>query len=181
MPETSTADLTSRARRGDRDAFGELIRRYERTALAVAYAAVGDENTAGDAAQEGFLRAWRRLDMLKDDAKFASWLCCIVRNAALDLRRRSRGDGSCGVMLAEHGIEPADELERQEEADRVSAALASLDEASRTAVVLRYYEGLSAEAIAEVLMTKPSAVYMRLSRARETLKRRLVTRERIVP
>lgn len=181
MSEASTADLTSRARRGDRAAFGELIRRYERTALAVAFAAIGDENAAGDAAQEGFLRAWRRLDMLKDDTKFASWLCCIVRNAALDLRRKSGGNGAYGITLAERGVDAVDELERKEEADRVAAALASLDETSRTAIVLRYYEGLSAEAIAEVLMATPSAVYMRLSRARETLRRRLGARERIVP
>lgn len=179
MSETSTADLTSRARRGDRDAFGQLIRRYERTALAVAYAVVGDENIAGDATQDGFLRAWRRLDMLKDDGRFASWLCRIVRNAALDLRRKARTDAT--AVDKARVVDPIDELENRETTGQIADALASLDEASRTAVVMRYYEGLSVEAIAEALATTSSAVYMRLSRARETLRRRLLSRERIAP
>src|SRR5687768_2005149 len=88
----SAAQLVSRARRGDREAFADLVRRYERTALAVAYAATGDASSAGDATQEAFLRAWQRLGALKDDEKFATWLCGIVRNVAVDISRRATRD-----------------------------------------------------------------------------------------
>jgi RNA polymerase sigma-70 factor (ECF subfamily) len=178
--DASIADLVSRARRGDRAAFGALIRRFERTALAVAFAATGDEHAAGDVTQEAFLRAWRRLDALKDDAKFAGWLCCIVRNSAADLRRKVRPDRAPAMPDDDRSVDPVEALDRQETSDRIAAALGALDELSRTVVVLRYYEGLSSSAIADLLTTSRSAVDMRLSRARAMLKRLLIREDGIV-
>ena len=175
--DASIADLVSRARRGDRAAFGALIGRFERTALAVAFAATGDEHAAGDVTQEAFLRAWRRLDGLKDDAKFAGWLCCIVRNSAADLRRRARPDRPPAAIPDDgRGVDPVEALDRLETSERIAAALSGLDELSRTVVVLRYYQGLSSSAIADLLTTSRSAVDMRLSRARAMLKQ-LLSRE----
>ena len=169
----SAAQLVSRARRGDREAFADLVRRYERTALAVAYAATGDANSAGDATQEAFLRAWQRLGALKDDGKFATWLCGIVRNVAVDIARRATRDHRLPGREnddVDDGADPVAELDRRENARRVDDALWQLDDVARTMVVLRYYEGLSSQAIAELLATTPTAVDMRLSRARQTLR-----------
>src|SRR5438552_748526 len=90
---TTTQDLIRRARSGDADALTTLIRRFERTALAVAFACCGDAHLAGDLTQEAFLRAWKRLHELKDEHKFAAWLCGIVRNLAADARRRAAARG----------------------------------------------------------------------------------------
>jgi RNA polymerase sigma-70 factor (ECF subfamily) len=159
------------AKRGDRGAFAGLIERHERSALAVAYAACGDATTAGDVTQESFLRAWQRLAALKDDEKFATWLCGIVRNVAVDFgRRRVRDERVAREADADRVADPVAEIETREQAARIDEALWRLDDVSRTMVVLRYYESLSSHAIAALLATTPAAVDMRLSRARQTLR-----------
>ena len=162
--------LVSRARRRDPAAFAELIERYERTALAVAYAQVHDAHRAGDAVQEAFLRAWQELPRLQEAAKFGGWLLQIVRNAAIDARRRIRPSVPEFPDLAAKNADPARELEDAEQAAKVKEALAILDETTRTAVVMRYYEGLSAKEIGAALEMTPAAVDMRLSRARGQLR-----------
>ncbi|MEA2710924.1 MAG: polymerase sigma-70 factor, subfamily [Phycisphaerales bacterium] len=170
LEPATTAQLVFRAKHGDREAFGALIRLYERTALAVAYAATADASSAGDATQEAFLRAWQRLAALKEDGKFATWLCRIVRNVALDLRRKSHAARQPRGDERDRVADPVMELDQRETADRVDEALWQLDDVSRTMVVLRYYEGLSSHAIADVLATTATAVDMRLSRARQRLR-----------
>ena len=88
--EDSSSDLVRQAQRagGTTEAFAALVERFEKTALAVAYAACGDANQAADVVQEAFLRAWQRLRELQDERKFGPWLCTIVRNIATDSRRR---------------------------------------------------------------------------------------------
>jgi RNA polymerase sigma factor (sigma-70 family) len=173
----ATGELVRRARRGDRAAFGALVGRYERTALAMAFGVTGDANTAGDATLDAFLRAWQSLAALKDDARFGRWLCGIVRNRAVDLRRRAnvkRESPSIEEAAGgEKAVDPAAELDRSESIDRVAVAIEALDETSRTMIVLRYYEEMSSAAVAELLETTPAAVDMRLSRARSVLKQLL--------
>lgn len=173
-------ELVRRARDGDAAAFARLIRSFERVALAVAFSVTGDAAAAGDVAQEAFLRAWRRLPDLKEPAKFGPWLSGIVRNLALDAcraraSRRGVDAGADGVPdgAAAPGAGPLDELGRREEARRVAEALSCLDEVSRSAVVLRYYDGLSSRQIGELLGLAPAAVDMRLMRARRQLRERL--------
>jgi len=162
--------LVSRARRHDAAAFTALIERYERTALAVAYAQVHDAQRAGDAVQEAFLRAWQELPRLQEAAKFGGWLLQIVRNAAIDARRRIRPSVPEFPDLAAKDGDPARELDEAERAAKVKEALETLDETTRTAVVMRYYEGLSAKEIGAALEMTPAAVDMRLSRARGQLR-----------
>ena len=170
----NTADWVRSARlSGSPAAFSALVQRYERTALAVAYACLGgDASLAGDVVQEAFLRAWRRLGELKDDTKFAAWLCGIVRNAAVDARRRGKKMlGGDALTLAEPSLaDPRSALEGLERNDQIAWALRQLDDASRAAVVLRYYEQMSSAEIAELTDSTPTAVDMRLSRARRRLK-----------
>jgi RNA polymerase sigma factor (sigma-70 family) len=177
----ATADLVRHARgredarAGAKDpavAFAALVRRFERTALAVAFACCGDAALAGDITQEAFLRAWRRLADLSDEAKFGPWLCGIVRHLSADARRRGivRHAIPLDMAGAADVAEPVSRLDRMEQADMINWALRQLDEISRTAVVLRYYENLSSAQIAELIDATPAAVDMRLSRARRTLR-----------
>jgi RNA polymerase sigma factor (sigma-70 family) len=168
------AELIRRAQRGDKAAFGALIHRYERTALAVAYAQTRDANRAGDVVQEAFLKAWQKLAGLGDPSRFAAWLCGIVRNAAIDQQRRMQRAPIPGVAStlidSSAGANPSAQLDHRELCLQIDSALAALDDVSRTAVVLRYYEGLSSNEIGELLGVSAAAIDTRLSRARDELR-----------
>ena len=192
--EPTREEVVRRAQRGDAGAFALLIDRHERAALSVAFGVVGDATAAGDAVQEGFVRAWERLADLKEPARFGPWLCGIVRNLAIDQLRRSRNEPRTGASDAAaldvrrdarhpgqgYCPDPADELARRERHDAIAAALQSLDDVSRSAVVLRYYNGLSSKQIGDLLDLAPAAVDMRLTRARRALRDRLGPAE-VVP
>ncbi len=168
--ERDLLELVHRARRRDADAFALIIERFERSALAAAYGLLHDGHRAGDAVQEAFLRAWQELPRLLEPERFGGWLMQIVRHAAIDMRRRIRPTVAEFPDLVARDSGPAGQAEAADRARKVKEALASLDETTRTAVVMRYYEGLSAKEIGEFLEMSPAAVDMRLSRARGQLR-----------
>ena len=185
--EPSWEEVVARAQRKDASAFAMLIDRHERAALSVAYGVLGDANAAGDAVQEGFVRAWDRLADLKEPGRFGPWLCGIVRNLAIDQLRRCRNEPRPGSETPavkelrrdrrhpgqDHAPDPSEQLSRRERFDAIAAALETLDEVSRSAVVLRYYDGLSSKQIGDLLDLAPAAVDMRLTRARRLLRDKL--------
>ena len=179
LQEASPQQLVLQARRRDATsavAFAELIRRFEKIALALAYSTLGDASLAGDVTQDAFLRAWQRLDELNEPQRFGAWLGRIVRNLALDARRaqpRSELRGAFDDFDPPHECDPGREMEDQEMSQRIDKALATLDDQTRSAVVLRYYQNLSSREIGQLLDLSPAAVDMRLSRARAELKERL--------
>ena len=165
------------AQRGLAPAFAQLIARYERTALAVAYAITGNTDSAGDVTQDAFLRSWQRIGSLKDPARFGPWLLEIVRHCAGDYRRhnaRHRSEDRPPPAAALATGDPFAQAASAEMRQRIAAALSNLDELSRSAVVLRYYQGLSSWDIAQLLGLSTEAVDMRLSRARSELRNMLV-------
>ena len=177
------AGLVRRAQARDATAFAELIGRYERMALSIAYSVLHEPTAAGDVTQDAFIRAWERLGDLKDPARFGPWLSGVVRNGAIDARRRNKlqprsmqADPSQAQAVVASGrwtADPLDELSRRERHETLESALAELDEVSRSAVVLRYYDNMSSKEIGELLDLAPTAVDMRLSRARQQLRRKL--------
>jgi RNA polymerase sigma-70 factor (ECF subfamily) len=178
----STEALVLRAREKDADAFAKLIGRYERTALAVGYSVLGNGENASDVVQEAFLRAWQRMGELKEPARFATWICGIVRNLAIDQCRRDKhrtlaidfgGANALAACDQRCSPDPLHELSSREQQQIITKALDSLDEISRPIVVLRYYEGLSSKEIGQILNLSPQAVDMRLSRARQQLREML--------
>ncbi len=182
--EPTWEEVVRRAQQRDAPAFTRLIARHERAALAMAYGLLGDPNAAGDVVQEAFVRAWERLADLKEPSRFGPWLCGIVRNMAIDALRRSRNEPKAGsetpaVQDARHPLgygdcpDPSDDLARRERDAALAAAIESLDDVSRSAIVLRYYDGLSSKQIGDLLDLAPAAVDMRLTRARRHLRQRL--------
>lgn len=156
------------------DAFAELARRFEPTALAIAYARLQDATDAADVVQEAFLRAWERLDTLDDASRFAQWLGRMARNLAIDLRRRRQPLSLEGAQDPQAPGRIDDALVLGEQAEQINRALRALDDVSRECVVLRYFQDLSSKEIGELLELSPAAVDMRLSRARTQLKERLI-------
>jgi RNA polymerase sigma-70 factor (ECF subfamily) len=174
----SDAELVLKARRGDAAAFERLIRIHESTALAVAYGITGESASAADATQEAFIRAWQRLRELQEPQRFGAWLGRIVRNLATDVVRRGPRKWFASSDAMSHDVPctrmtPAEEVEQSDVSRRIEQALAELDELTRSAVVLRYYQNLSSKQIGELLEMSPAAVDMRLSRARSQLRRLL--------
>jgi len=160
--EPSVEELVERARLHDDGAFTALIGRFEGIALSIAYAHTRNAADAGDLVQEAFMRAWQRLDTLDDPSRFGHWLGRMVRNLAIDLRRRKR------PMALDMSIDVEDKAPFVRQSER-------LDEVSRACVTLRYYEGSSSKEIGELLDLTPAAVDMRLSRARTQLRERLAS------
>jgi RNA polymerase sigma-70 factor (ECF subfamily) len=174
---TGPADVSSaqesalvRAARGhDLDAFAELVRRHQRTALRVARA-VGAGDAAEDAVQESFVSAWRALDRFEQDRAFRPWLLAIVvnevRNRQRLWRRRDAIVHAAGHRLAPQEAPAGDEVAEQSERRRaVEEALARLPEKQRVVVTLRYLMELSEDETAAALGWPKGSVKSRLSRA----------------
>ena len=163
------------ARSGRLDAFDELVRRHQRAALQVATAVAGSSRAA-DAAQEGFVRAFRKLHQFDDTrGAFRPWLLRIVANAARnELRRldRHRRIDMTVAALAVAGPEddPGAALARRQ---ALGAAMASLSADDRLVLGLRWWAELTEAEMADVLDVAPGTVKSRLSRAMARLRAEL--------
>jgi len=160
---------------GQMAALGDLVRRHQDKALALAFRMLRRRDLAEDIAQEAFLRVYRAAPRYRPDAKFTTWLYRIVVNLCLDHRRRA---AQAPVALGDDGPEPAadaaaDPIEAQERAERVRRALDTLPERQRTAVILHRYEGLSHREVAEAMDSTESAVESLLVRAYARLREEL--------
>ena len=160
------------AQRGDTEAFGALVRAYQRRAYAVARAIVVTHEDAEDAVQEGFLHAYRALDRFRPEQAFGAWLHRIVANAALDIgrRRRVRDADELTDTVASPFRDPgeADELRR-----RLKAGLQLLTERQRTVIVLHDVEGFRHAEIGEMLGIPEDTARSDLHHARHMLRREL--------
>jgi RNA polymerase sigma-70 factor (ECF subfamily) len=145
---------------------------------------LGGESEAEDLAQQVFLRVWQSAPRYEPGAKFTTWLLTITRNLVFNemrRRRRSRivafereGEDELLHQQADAGARSAAELAGEAELqEAISREIAALPEAQRMAVILRRYEEMPYEEIAEVLKTSVPAVKSLLFRARTELKARL--------
>jgi RNA polymerase sigma-70 factor (ECF subfamily) len=166
------------ARAGDPEAFRALVDETHATVFRVAAALVSDRDEAADVTQETYVRAWGRIEELRDGGAAVGWLCRIARNVAHDRRRswwsriRAPLDALAGEAAPrEDG--PDAVLAAAERADAVRAALAKLPDKHRVVLALRELEGLSYDEIAAALGVPVGTVESRLHRARGALARRL--------
>jgi len=173
-PAADEQELIARTRNGDRSAFGELVSRHHSGVVNVVYRMCGDAALAEDAAQEAFLKAWLRIDTYRPLSAFRNWLYRIAVNSARDALRRQRETINIdGVSLQGDTPDPAVVVARQEQADRVRAAVLALPPASREVIVLREYQDLSYREIADVLDIPRGTVMSRLNYARNRLRNSL--------
>ena len=168
-------ELVERARRGDVDAYEELISEHERFAFRVAYLITRDADDAEDALQDAFMKAFRALPRFRRGAAFRAWLLKIVTNEARTKSRSRRRHAAIVSRAAER--EPAAAVEASPESAllsdelrrRLLAALDRLPEKHRVVVTCRYLLELSEEETAAVLGIRRGTVKSRLSRALEKL------------
>jgi RNA polymerase sigma-70 factor, ECF subfamily len=164
-------ELLDRLRRGDPQAFEELVEETHRRVFTLAYRLVGDRHEAEDVAQDAYLKVYRSIRGFRGDASFDTWLYRIVSNTAIThLRRRGRfgeltEDADQIVRLPEPGA-AADPVDR----DEVRRALASLPAGQRSVLMLKDVYGFSCAEIGEQMGLTEGAVKVRLHRARKRLK-----------
>jgi len=166
------AELATRARAGDRAAFGRLVERFAPQARRVARAVLQDPHDADDAAQDAFLAALVKLDQYDPRRPFGPWLMRIVANAATARRRRRtvRQVEPLAPELTGGGPRPDREAEQSALGDRLRAALAELPNRRRIAVVLFDVEGYSHAEIAQILGIPEGTVRSEVFHARRRLR-----------
>ena len=168
----SNAELVGAVLEGDRASFAELVRRYQRMVLATAWQALGDHHAAEDAAQEAFVAAYRKLGSLRDPARFGPWMLRIVRRTALRIAQRRRVKTE-PLESAGEPPGPADADPLEEDLRRLLEAVTRLPDHERVVVMLRYMDGHSVAAIAEMTGRPLGTVTKQLSRAVARLKEAL--------
>lgn len=177
------AGLVRAAQSGDTDAFGQIVRHYQRAVYRVAYGLTRNASDADDLAQETFVRAWQAIGRFRAGEPLYPWLARIAMNQAMSLfRRRKRRPETPLEPLLEAGrqwgggADPAGEVSDRDHAAHLEAALAELSPEHQSVLVLRAVEGLSYDEIAGVLGVPAGTVMSRLSRARAELRARLKSR-----
>ena len=175
--------LVRAAQSGETDAFGQIVRRYQRAVYRVAYGLTRNASDADDLAQETFVRAWQAIGRFRAGEPLYPWLARIAMNQAMTLfRRRKRRPETPLEPLLEAGRQwgggedPAHEAADRDHAVHLEAALAELSHEHQSVLVLRAVEGLSYDEIAGVLGVPAGTVMSRLSRARAELRARLKSR-----
>jgi RNA polymerase sigma factor (sigma-70 family) len=169
------ARLVDLGRDGDRDAFGQLVARYQSPVCALAYSACGNIAQSQDLAQEAFIVAWRKLADLRESAKFKSWLFGIARNLINNsVRRQTRSPlTSAGPLdddlVAPAVSNPAGHAINKEEEEILWRSLEKIPDTYREPLVLFYREHESIERVAEVMELSEEATRQRLSRGRKLL------------
>ena len=170
------SDLIGRAKRGDTHAYEELVYAHQGIAFRAAYVIAVNAADAEDAAQDGFVKAWRALGRFREGAPFRPWLLQIVANEARN-RRRSAGRRAHLALRAateepSGGAAPSPEasLLSAETRETLLAAVNELPEDQRTVIALRFFVGLSEQEVAEALSLPTGTVKSRSARALERLR-----------
>ena len=167
-------NIIARARRGDADAFEQLVVAYRDQVFRLALRMCGNEADADEVAQEAFLSAWKALPNFRGDSRFSTWLYQLTSHAAIDLMRREKrqitAEDITEVSAPDPGPSPQQQAERSETRQAVRDAMGQLSPEYRQIVVLRFLQELSYEEIGAVLKLPPGTVKSRLNRAKSQLK-----------
>lgn len=174
--------LAAALKGGDAGALDAIVNRYQGRVYATAYRLTGNREDALDVAQEVFIKAYRKIAFWQPTGGFLSWLLRMTTNQAIDLlRRRKRtqhesledwraaADGSSDPAIPD----TAGQVRAREIDGRIRRALAVLSESQRTAFVLRHYEGLPLNDIADALGCTVGSVKVHLFRAMKKLQKEL--------
>ncbi len=181
--EQGDAGLIRLAKKGDVDAFRELVEKYQQRVHAIAFGVVGSHEDADDVVQEAFLKAYRNLHLFRGQSSFYTWLYRIVFNLSIDLsRKRYRHvEASVGDMRSlevasaatsddsQEASSAEDVYRRKELRIKISEAIKSLSPDHRAVIILREIDGLSYTEISDAVGCSKGTVMSRLHHARRKL------------
>ena len=169
-PGGSEDALVQRAKRGDVEAYGEIVIRYQALAQRTAFVILRDADAAQDAAQEGFVKAFRALARFREGAPMRPWLLRIVANEAINRAKASSRHPQVELTAAaaepdERGGSPEAQALARERREMLVGALNEMKEEDRIVIAYRYFFDLSEVEMAEALGVARGTVKSRLSRA----------------
>ena len=174
--EAGDVQLVTESLGGNRDAFGQIVSRYQTLLCSLAYSATGSFTQSQDLAQEAFIIAWRQLPELREPGKLRSWLCTILKNRVYKTYRRDGHEPAHAAEsletvqdMASREMLPSDQAITKEEEMILWRSLEKIPEVYREPLVLFYREHQSIETVAANLELTEDAVKQRLSRGRKML------------
>jgi len=186
LVERSDSELIRECRRGNKDAFRELVERYQRKILSVAVGMLHNQDDALEVTQEAFVKAYGSLDRFKGESSFYTWLYRIVVNLAIDRRRRERRHGTVSfedrpgggedveaALPSQRLSDPYQQAKSIELGGRLRTAIAELTPDQKAVILLREVEGLSYDEISHVMQCPKGTVMSRLHYARKALQEKL--------
>ncbi len=183
MQSRTDEQLVELAVSDDREAFDEIVRRWERKIFALCFGMLGREDDAGDACQEAFIAAYRNIKNFRGEAKVSSWLHRIAVNQCLTIKRRqkSRAEDILDedeaaedrTFVASPNYSPAKVIEKSERLTLVRQAVGGLPTELRQVIVMKEFEEMTFQEISETLELPLSTVKSRLYTALKQLKMRL--------
>lgn len=176
LAEQDDRSLVRAAVAGRRDAFNAIVERHQRSVYQVCYRFVGNHEDASDLAQDVFVRAWRALGQFKGEAALSTWLYRIAVNLCLNrvsLKTPPLEPLADNQFVDERHEHPTDHLVREERARTVRRAIESLPNKQRATVILRTYQELSHQQIADILGSSVGAVKANFFHALANLRRTL--------
>ena len=170
--------LLRRARKGDAEAFEQLMTPLEGLIWRVCWHYTGNREDASDCAQEAMVKIWRSLASFRFDCSFETWAYRIAANCSLDFLRKARRNVHVSLEpLADQGFDPPDPgpgteeaVLRKDEHARLRQAIAQLPEEQRDALVLTQLEGKSYEEVSQMMNISEGTVKSRVNRARNRLR-----------
>ncbi|OLO26241.1 RNA polymerase sigma factor SigW [Alkalihalophilus pseudofirmus] len=177
--------LIKEVKKGDQQAFGELVELFKDKVYQLSYRMVGNVHEAQDIAQEAFLRAYTNLDSYDTSRKFSTWLFRITTNLSIDRLRKKKPDQFLGdpisggegltvqSQIAADQELPEDQVVVLEMQEWIQDEISQLPPKYRSAIILKYIEDLSLKEISEVLDLPISTVKTRIHRGREALRKRM--------
>ncbi len=179
----SDGEIVERAKKGDREAFGVLVHRYQGRAYRLALRVLRDEEQARDAVQDSFLKAYRSIDRFEGRSSFYTWLYRLVMNRCIDQKRRDKVKSDRHVEWEDERSEeaavgaggeppsgPDDDLYRAQLRKRMADAIRGLPDDARRTFELREVDGLDYAEIATALRIPKGTVMSRLHYARRKLR-----------
>lgn len=185
--EKENSSLVSRCKKGDRDAFNELVTEYQSKVINIAYGILSDADDAADAAQEVFIRVYRSIGNFKEQSSLSTWIYRITVNVCADLLRKNNkhnnnlsinahmdSDSEQEFDIKDESISPAEQAELNETQREVWNAISALKEEHRVILTLFDIHGFPYDKISDMLDIPIGTVKSRLSRARLALKKELL-------
>jgi RNA polymerase sigma-70 factor (ECF subfamily) len=170
-------ELIRKAQAGDRSAYDQLVRRYQRQVYRWAYHVVRAHDLADEVTQDVFVRTYKAIERIDPERPFGAWLCRSAINIALNLLRKqqfrtqwAQDNRTEPTDFEKEAAQPDASLRRQRVLKKLEHAIDRLDPIYRTIILLRANEEMSYEEIAQALGISMGTVMSRLSRARQRLK-----------
>jgi RNA polymerase sigma-70 factor (ECF subfamily) len=160
--------LVIKAVKGDPTAFIKLSKQYQGLMYKTAYGMLGNEHDAADAVQEALLKSYRDISKLRDPQQFKNWLCRILVNRCIDIIRQRQRTTPVEQVWIPDTVEHNSDIKID-----ISKAVAELDEQHRVVIILRFFQDMTINDIADVLNCPAGTVKSRLYRALQKMKAKL--------